>query len=94
MYTFQFKRLRVNLIALIYHSGVLALKTLNTFKEPIGSILKAFLLSNYYLAASVSSRSLVVCPSVGRKVVELCEKLPLEYQILNKTFLRPTYLPM
>ena len=71
----------------------LALKTLNTFKEPIGSLLKAFLLSTYFLAASVSFRSHVVCPSAGWLGIVLCEQLPLEYQIVNKTFLRPTYLP-
>ena len=54
----------------------------------------------FFLAASSSSRSLVVglsvrrsvCPSVGLSV-DFVKKLPLEYQMVTKTYLKPTYLP-
>ena len=47
-----------------------------------------------FLAASSSSRSQFVCQSVSVSVgrlVDFVKKLPLEYQILTKTYL-PTYL--
>ena len=53
----------------------------------------------FFLAALSSSRSLVVCLSVGWLVgwlvcwsLGVCEKMTLEYQMVNKTFLKPTYL--
>ena len=48
-----------------------------------------------FLAALSSSRTTVlgrsVCPSVGLSVGDVCEKWPLEYQKVIKTYL-PTYL--
>ena len=49
-----------------------------------------------FLAASSNSRSLVVGRSVRRSVGrsgDFVKKLPLEYQIVTKTYLKPTYLP-
>ena len=58
-----------------------------------GLALLSALSVHLFLAASSSSRSLVV---VGLSVClsrDFVKKLPLEYQIVTKTYLKPTYLP-
>ena len=49
-----------------------------------------------FLGASSSSRSLAVCWSVGLLVGlsgDFVKKLPLKYQMVTKTYLKPIYLP-